>query len=154
MQHIALNVPGLSGSTNIPNPPGLRFTGSEKTSLGYVTSEFFNLIFYIAIFLTFIYFVWGAYQYIMAQGQKEALNAARERIRYSLIGFILLVMAFLVGNWAPSIFPFIRTFYAGQVPKIESGSTNRQNESFTQPQEQCKGGKPKPGEPCIIIDVK
>ena len=136
---LSLNLPGLNGDTNIPNTPGLRFTGPEQTSLGFVVSEFFNLIFYVAIFLAFIWFVWGAYEYIAAQGQKEALNSAKERIRYSLVGFILLVIAFLVGNWAPTIFPFIRNFYEGAVPQIQEGSENKSNERFTQPQ--CPAGQ-------------
>lgn len=142
MSKITLNVPGLTGDTNIPNPGGLQFSGPEQTSLGYVISQFFNLIFYIAIVLSFLYFVWGAYEYMVAQGKKEALAAAKERIRYSLVGFILLIAAFLIGNWAPSIFPFIRTFYAGQVPQVQWESvpdsrgnpSNNLNNQFTQPQ--------------------
>jgi hypothetical protein len=96
MDKIALNVPGLSGDTNIPNPEGLQFSGPAQTSAGYVLSQFLNLTFTIAIILSFIWFVWGAYEYIVAQGQKEALSAAKERIRYSLVGFILLVIFFKV----------------------------------------------------------
>lgn len=136
---LALNLPGLKGDTNIPNPEGLQFSGPEQTSFGYVASQFLNLIFYVAIFLAFIWFVWGAYEYMVAQGQKEALNAAKERIRYALVGFILLVVAFLVGNWAPTIFPFVRTFYEGEVPQIQDGTRNNSNDRFTQPQ--CPAGQ-------------
>lgn len=134
LEVIALNIPGIGGDTNIPQAPGMQLSGPEQTSLGYVVSQFLNLVFVLSIVLAFVWFVWGAYQYMAAQGQKEALAAAKERIRYSLVGFILLVAAFLIGNWAPSIFPFIRTFYAGTVPQIEQGSQNNQNNQFTQPQ--------------------
>jgi ABC-type Fe3+ transport system permease subunit len=120
LNKLALNVPGISGDTNIPNPEGLQFSGPAQTSLGYVLSQFLNLFFTLAIVLSFLYFVWGAYEYIIAQGQKEALNNAKERIRYSLVGFILIVIAFLISNWAPSIFPFIRSFYDNaNVPVIQ-----------------------------------
>lgn len=131
MDKLALNLPGISGDTNIPNPAGLRFSGPEQTSLGYVVSQFLEVIFFLSIFLVFIWFVWGAYEYMAAQGQKEALNSAKERIRYALVGFILLVAAFLIGNWAPSIFPFLRQFYdANQVPQIQEGRSNLNSYNF------------------------
>ncbi len=135
LHKLALNVPGLSGDTNIPNPEGLQFSGPAQTSVGYVLSQFLNLTFTIAIILSFIWFVWGAYEYIVAQGQKEALSAAKERIRYSLVGFIILVAAFLIGNWAPTIFPFIRSFYDNaNVPQIQD-TGNIQGQP-------CEAGKP------------
>ena len=137
LHKIALNVPGYSGDTNIPNPAGLKFSGPEQTSLGYLLSSFLNLFFFIALFLTFIWFVWGAYEYLVAQGQKEALASARNRIRWAIIGFAVLVLAFLVGNYAPSIFPFIRTFYGGNVPqiqeKVDQNNPNQLNNQFNQP---------------------
>lgn len=141
MSKIALNLPGFSGDTNVPNPPGLKFSGPEQTSLGYVVSSFLNLIFFVALFLAFCWFIWGAYEYMVAQGQKEALAAARNRIKWSIIGFAVLVMAFLVGQYAPGIFPFIRTFYAGNAPKIQdtpANGTNPVDTQFNQPD--CQQG--------------
>jgi ABC-type Fe3+ transport system permease subunit len=135
LNKLALNVPGISGDTNIPNPEGLQFSGPAQTSLGYVLSQFLNLFFTLAIVLSFLYFVWGAYEYIIAQGQKEALNNAKERIRYSLVGFILIVIAFLISNWAPSIFPFIRSFYDNANVPVIQDTGNIQ----TPP---CESGKP------------
>lgn len=135
LNKIALNLPGLSGDTNIPNPEGLQFSGPAQTSLGFVVSQFLNLVFTIGIVLSFLWFVWGAYEYIAAQGQKELLNSAKERIRYALVGFILLVIAFLIGNWAPTIFPFIRSFYDNaNVPQIQDTGNIQ-----TPP---CESGKP------------
>jgi hypothetical protein len=147
MDKIALNVPGFTGDTNIPNPDGLQFSGPAQTSLGYVISQFLNLTFTLALVLTFIWFVWGAYEYMVAQGQKEALANARNRIKWSVIGFVVLIMAFLVGNYAPQIFPFIRTFYAGQVPQVQPGSQldsngnpiNTLNNQFNMPQPTAPG---------------
>lgn len=121
MDKLALNVPGFSGDTNIPNPDGLQFSGPAQTSLGYVVSQFLNLTFTLALVLTFVWFVWGAYEYLVAQGQKEALASARNRIKWAVIGFVVLILAFLIGNYAPNIFPFVRRFYdVNQVPQIQN----------------------------------
>jgi hypothetical protein len=86
MDKIALNVPGLSGDTNIPNPEGLQFSGPAQTSAGYVLSQFLNLTFTIAIILSFIWFVWGAYEYIVAQGTANS-NSTRWWGRH-IVGFV------------------------------------------------------------------
>lgn len=118
MDWIALNVPGYK---NVPTQP-LQVgpgNGIEEASLGGVISGFLGLAFYLALFITFFWFIWGVYEYLAAQGQKEALATARDRIKWSIIGFVVLVMAFLVGNYAMTIFPFLRPFYNGNpVPFI------------------------------------
>ena len=119
MQQLALNVPQYG---NIPNtglnPVNL---GISDYSLGSVVGAFLNLVFYFSFFLTFIWFIWGAYEYMVAQGQKEGLAHARDRMRWAIVGFAVLIMAFLVGNYAPTIFPFIRSFYNNaSVPQIQT----------------------------------
>jgi hypothetical protein len=118
MDRIAFNVPGYKSVPTQPLQVGPG-NGIEEASLGGVVSGFLGLIFYIALFITFFWFIWGVYEYLAAQGQKEALATARDRIKWSIIGFVVLVMAFLVGNYAMTIFPFLRPFYNGNaVPFI------------------------------------
>lgn len=117
MNKLALNLPGGNTVPETGLQVGPNY-GIQEASLGGVISGFLNLAFYIALVLVFIWFVWGAYEYIVSEGKKEALGSARERMKWALVGFIILVAAFLVGNWAPSIFPFIRTFYEKPVPVI------------------------------------
>lgn len=118
MSKISLNVPGYN---NVPTSPLQTGPGRgiEDPSLGGVISGFLGLVFYLALFLSFFWFVWGAYEYMVAQGNKEGLAAARNRIRWSIIGFAALILAFLVGNWSMNIFPFLRPFYSGEIPKIQ-----------------------------------
>ncbi len=125
MDKLALNLPQFG---NVPNTgvhiePGY---GVQSPTLTGLIGGFLNLAFAVALIIVFIYFAWGAFEYIVAEGQKEALGKARERIRWALVGFMLLVLAFLVGNWAPSIFPFVRRFYdMNQVPKIQDTGTQQ-----------------------------
>lgn len=99
---IALTLPG--GDT-IPNPSGLKTpSGGQFTDLASFLSPFLNIIFYIAIFLAFYFLVWGAFQYMMAQGNKEELQKARSRITYALIGLLVVILAYLITTYAAEIF--------------------------------------------------
>ena len=81
-----------------PNQPG------KFDSLGNLLSGLLNIIFYIAVFLTFYYLVWGALSYIMAQGQKENLSKARSRITWALVGLMVTLLSFSIAKFAAEIF--------------------------------------------------
>lgn len=49
-----------------------------------------------AAFLVILYFLLGAFQYLRAGGNKEEVEKGRQMITHSFIGFILLILAFLV----------------------------------------------------------
>lgn len=74
-------------------------------TLGDFISGLLNIAFYIAIFLAFYYLVWGAFQYMMAQGNKEELQKARARITYALIGLLVVILSYVIATYAAQIFP-------------------------------------------------
>jgi len=102
MNKIALSLPGSSG--NIDNPPGLIFSG-DQANLASVISGLLSIAFYVAGFLAFYYLVWGALQYIVASGNKEQLQKARQRIIWALVGLLVVVFAYLIATYASEIFP-------------------------------------------------
>lgn len=105
MNKIALTLPGFSPSP-IPNPSGLNpeFIG-PGANLASFLSPLLNIIFYIAIFLAFFWLVWASFQYIMASGNKESLAKAREKIKWALIGLVIIFAAFFIAKLAGEIFP-------------------------------------------------
>lgn len=82
--------------------PGFRFFASP---LGTVLTEFLNVAFYMAGFLMIIWASWGVYEYLLAQGNKEALAKARNRIQWALIGFIIVILAFSISTYVRHFFP-------------------------------------------------
>ena len=76
----------------------------DINSLGDLISVFLNIVFYAAGFLAFYYLVWGALSYIMAQGNKESLAKARNRIKWAIIGMLVTLMSFLIAKYAGEIF--------------------------------------------------
>lgn len=95
---IALTLPG--GNT-IPAPSGLK---AEFQDLASFLSPLLNIAFYIAVFLAFYYLVWGAYAYLFASGEKENLAKARARIRWALIGLMVVFASYLIATYAQEIF--------------------------------------------------
>ena len=77
----------------------------EGAKLGEVLSSLLNIILFIAAFWAFYYFVWGAWAYIFASGEKESLAKARLRIRWALTGLVVIFMAYFIIKYAQEIFP-------------------------------------------------
>lgn len=77
----------------------------EGAKLGDVLSGLLDIVFFIAIFLAFYWLVWGAFQYIMARGNKEELAKARARITWAIIGLLVVIVAYLIATYAAEIFP-------------------------------------------------
>lgn len=96
MKEIAqLTLPG-SGNNVINNPVGFR---QDFQTLGDVLSAGFELAIYLAGFLMLMWMFWGVFEYIFAGGAKEKLAKARARITYAIIGFIIVIMAFAIGQY-------------------------------------------------------
>lgn len=72
------------------------FGFSDITSLGQGTSKLVPAIFSIAAVLVIIYFLIGAFKYLRAGGNKEDVEAARGMIITAIIGFMILMLSFLV----------------------------------------------------------
>lgn len=95
---IALTLPG--GNT-IPNPSGLN---PDFKDLGSLLSPLLNIVFYLAAFFAFYWLVWGAFQYILAQGKKEELAKAKARITWALVGLMVILLSYFIAKYAAEIF--------------------------------------------------
>lgn len=69
--------------------------GDIKT-LGEATSKLVGPAFAITAVMVILYFLFGAFKYIKAGGNKEEMAGARQMISHAIIGFIILMFAFLV----------------------------------------------------------
>lgn len=104
MKKLALALPGFdpSGYRGIENVPWLKFSGVNVT-LGAILSDLFTIALYLALFLTFFWLVWGAFQYLFAGGNKESLAKARSRITWAIIGLVIIILAFAITYYAAEI---------------------------------------------------
>lgn len=98
LKSIALQLPGFPA---VSGPENLK---PEFVDLASFLSGLLNIAFFIAVFLTFYFLVWGGFQYILASGNKEELAKARSRIRWALIGLLIVFIAYFIARFAGEIF--------------------------------------------------
>lgn len=65
-------------------------------SLGEGIDRLVSPTFSLASLLVIIYFLIGAFRLIISGGDKEAINSARAMITHAIIGFVILMFAFLI----------------------------------------------------------
>lgn len=78
-------------------------TGQPAVTLGAAMSRFLEVGLYVGGTLMFFWAVWGVFDYIKAEGNKEALAKARKRIQWAIAGFIILIMAFFISDLLQSV---------------------------------------------------
>lgn len=94
MKNLKPTIPGLDEifkfySTSVTQP-------GKIDSLGSLLTGLLNIAFFAAVFLAFLYMVWGAFAYIMAQGKKEDLAKARARLSWAIIGMVVVLLAYSI----------------------------------------------------------
>jgi len=65
-------------------------------SLGDFTRALIPLAFSIAALMLVFYFIIAAFELITSQGDKAHIVSARSKIYHSIIGFVLLIVLFLI----------------------------------------------------------
>ena len=75
---------------------GENFGFGNIRNLGEGASQLMGPAFSIAATLVVLYFLFGAFRYLTAGGNKEQLDAARQMITHAIVGFIILMFAFLI----------------------------------------------------------
>lgn len=78
-------------------------------SLGGALSSLIMPAFAIAGIAVVFYFVIGAFKFLTSAGDKNAVASGRDMITHAIIGFILLMMLFL-------LFQFISQFFMFNIP--------------------------------------
>ena len=100
----------------ITPPPALqKFIGSDPTGTTGISKFLTNLIALIytlaAVVLIFM-LVWGAWDWITSEGDKEKLESAKKKLINALVGIVLFAAAFAVIQVFGQFTGF--TFFAGQ----------------------------------------
>lgn len=103
---VALKLPGSTSNVADPNNIIGKF-GSIGGFLGGANGNYglYDIILWIAIVLMFTWMIWGVLQYLFAGGNKEGLAKARSRITWAIVGFIIIVLAYTIQQYAKEIFP-------------------------------------------------
>ena len=80
--------------------PFAKLAGEEVT-LAYFIRLLLPIGFSIAALMVVFYFLIGAFELITSQGDKSHIVSARAKIYHAMIGFLLLILLFLVMQYVP-----------------------------------------------------
>lgn len=84
----------------ISPPPALRqFIGADTTGAEGISKLISNIIalFYsVAIIVLIFMLVWGAYDWLTSEGEKEKIQSAQRKIINAIVGIILFAITFAV----------------------------------------------------------
>jgi len=70
--------------------------GGEEATLGGIVSLLVQVSIGIAATILFLIFIWAGYELVTSRGEPQKIAAARNKITYGIVGFILLVASFLI----------------------------------------------------------
>lgn len=100
----------------IQPPPAIKdFLGNDPTGAAGISkflSNFITLIYTISAIVLIFMLLWGAFDWMTSEGNKEKLQAAQNKIISAIIGILLFAVAFAIIQVLGAFTGF--TFFAGQ----------------------------------------
>src|SRR3989338_7709720 len=91
---------GLTTCIDGPLPSG---AGGINT-IGDLVNRVVQFLIPLAALILLLVFIWAGYDYMMSQGNPEKLKSAQAKLTTGLIGFVLLMLAFLIVRLLSFIF--------------------------------------------------
>ena len=86
---------------------GQKITGpldSGINSLGDIINRLLLVLVPLGAIILFLVLIWGGYDFLLSGGNPERVKKGRAKITSALIGFILLVSAYLITKIVSQIF--------------------------------------------------
>lgn len=83
-----------------------QFLFGNITNMGDLTTRFWPVAFGVAGVVLTLYTLIGAFKFIMSGGDKESVANARRMITHAIVGFMLLILLFLIFQYLPKALGF------------------------------------------------
>lgn len=109
-----------------PPAPLAGFLAKDPTGAGALSQFFSNfvaLIFSVAGIVLILMILWGAFDWMISEGDKEKVAAARNKIINAVIGIILFSIAFAIIQVLGTFTGF--KFFAGQGTQVQKDSQKK-----------------------------
>ncbi|MCX6783091.1 MAG: hypothetical protein NTZ20_03820 [Candidatus Levybacteria bacterium] len=95
MKLLSLKIPGIDGSDLLITPP-VGIPGGGNANISSIINTAISLLFFVGVFLTIVMILISGIQWIMSGGDKGKIESARNRLTYSIIGFLLVISSFAI----------------------------------------------------------
>jgi len=73
-------------------------------NIGDIVNKVVTFMIPLAGIILFFVIIWGGYDFLMSQGQPEKMKSAQAKITTGLVGFILLIVSYIVVKLIARIF--------------------------------------------------
>jgi len=115
---LSLFVPKAFAQTTFDiNPTGIIKSGASKT-IPQIVTFVVAIVSAVAILATLAYLVWGAIKWITSGGDKTKVEAARGQIVAAIIGFIIVVLSFVILNVVATLLGLGNVFSGITIPTL------------------------------------
>lgn len=88
------------GGSSFGNLCGKAGSGDIEKTIGTAI----NFIFVAAVIIALFYLIWGGIKWLISQGDKSAVDGARQHIIAALVGLIIIFLSYFVLNLVLSFF--------------------------------------------------
>ena len=78
--------------------------GNNMNSVGDVVGRVTTFLIPLSAVILLFVLIWGGYDFMLSQGNPEKIKGARAKITAGIIGFVLMVFAFIITRLIAAIF--------------------------------------------------
>ncbi len=97
MKLLTLTVPGVNGAPlEIHGVSGMPEGGPDP--LLTIVRTGLDLLLVGAILLSLFFLIWGGFNWLMSEGDKQRVSSARQKVVWAIIGLLVVFFAFLIIN--------------------------------------------------------
>ena len=121
---IAFSVPGTNGP--IPIQPVAGMPGDQNNPVQIIIQWGLGFVFIFAAIAALLFLIWGGISWISSGGEKEKIEAARNKIVYAIIGLVVILASFFIVNTVGNLFGVNPLNFSGQCSgaPIDCGSNS------------------------------
>lgn len=102
IREIALKVPSSEGTINLKPIAGMPESGLP--TLNAVIRLGIVYLFVASVIATLFFIIWGGIQWASSGGDPKAIDNAKKRISFAIVGLIITFLAFFIINVVGGIF--------------------------------------------------
>lgn len=130
---------------NLEYPSFGGFDLNENQDLDQIIAYFYALLVGISGLAAFIMIIWGGAEWMTSVGDPAKITSAKDKIRQSLLGLLLILSSFLILNTINPEFSVLR------FPTINTATSSSPTESNSN--ESSISQQPKEGEPASLVSI-
>lgn len=103
MKNLALQIINPSGTPTVFSPPEGAQNIANAAAQDLISAAV-SFILFLVIILTLFFVIWGGYDWIIAQGEKQQIQNARNKLTFAVIGLVVVLSSFLIVGTIGNLF--------------------------------------------------